>query len=94
MNQKLDCYALILKHLDIHLRRKLTAGYLPPPNIGIFDPTNMWISSNVHKMFRTKSFLRPFQFEKKKGIWIFFKQEKYATRPTDLLQESKMQKSK
>ena len=47
----------------VYLRRRLTAGYLPPPNIGMLEPTNMCISSNVHKMFRTKSFLRPFDLK-------------------------------
>lgn len=54
-----------LINFKTHLRRKLTAGYLPPPNIGIFDPTNMWISSKVHKILRTKSFLSPFVKRKK-----------------------------
>lgn len=38
MSQVWDTHHISLR---IHLRRKLTAGYLPPPNIGIFDPTNM-----------------------------------------------------
>lgn len=46
---------------DTNLSLKLTAGYRLPPKIGMFDPTNMWISSNVHMMFRTKSFLNPCQ---------------------------------
>lgn len=46
-----------------YLRRKLTAGYLPPPNIGMLEPTNICMSSNVHRIFRTKSFLRPFDLK-------------------------------
>ena len=51
---------LILKgHKPGYLRRRLTAGYLPPPNIGMLEPTSICMSSNVHKIFRAKSFLRP-----------------------------------
>ena len=50
-------------HKVVYLRRKLTAGYLPPPNIGMLEPTSIWISSKVHRIFRTKSFLRPFNLK-------------------------------
>ena len=35
-------------------RRNDTAGYFPPPNMGRFEPTNIVMSSNVHKTSREK----------------------------------------
>lgn len=60
---KANWNTILKEYKSSYLRRKLTAGYRPPPKIGMLEPTNMCMSSNVHKIFRTKSFLRPFDLK-------------------------------
>lgn len=60
---KANWNTILKEYTSSYLRRKLTAGYRPPPKIGMLEPTNMCMSSNVHKIFRTKSFLRPFDLK-------------------------------